>query len=124
MSFDTLLREIVDGCRGSIGAVLMGHDGVPIAQVSADGRPADALAEDVATAGVEFARILAEIRKASDALAGGSMRETTVVLARFALIFTAVDDETFLLVALDPDANLGKARYLIRRHMLALRQEL
>ena len=107
-----------------MGAVLMGHDGVPIAQVSADGPAAGSLSEDVATAGVEFARILAEVRKASDALAGGSMRETSVVLARFALIFTPVDDENFLLVALDPNANLGKARYLIRRHMLALRQEL
>jgi hypothetical protein len=35
-----------------------------------------------------------------------------------------VDEDTFLVVALAADGNLGKARYLIRRLLLALRQEL
>ena len=38
--------------------------------------------------------------------------------------FRPVDEETFLVVALAPDGNLGKARYLIRRNLLALRQQL
>jgi predicted regulator of Ras-like GTPase activity (Roadblock/LC7/MglB family) len=124
MSFDATLRQIVDGCRGCMGAVLMGYDGVAIAQVGAGAAPDAALLEDVATAGIEFARILSEIRKTSHAVAGGPLHETSVVLARFALVFGSVDDDTFLLVALDPNANLGKARYLMRRHMLAVRQEL
>jgi len=39
-------------------------------------------------------------------------------------MFRNVDAETFLVLAMAPDGNLGKARYLIRRHLLALRQEL
>ena len=35
-----------------------------------------------------------------------------------------VDEETFLAVVVLPDGNLGKARYLMRRHLLALREEL
>jgi predicted regulator of Ras-like GTPase activity (Roadblock/LC7/MglB family) len=50
--------------------------------------------------------------------------ETAVVLSRFTLIFRNVDDDTFLVVAITPDGNLGKARYLIRRQLLVLRQEL
>jgi len=46
------------------------------------------------------------------------------VLANFTLIFRVVDSETFLLVVLAPDANFGKARYLIRRSMLSLLEEL
>jgi len=34
-----------------------------------------------------------------------------------------VDDEVLLVLALAPDGNLGKARYLIRRHLNALREE-
>ncbi len=52
------------------------------------------------------------------------MTEVVVNLSRFILIFHSVDDETFLVVAIAPDGNLGKARYLIRRQLSLLRQEL
>jgi predicted regulator of Ras-like GTPase activity (Roadblock/LC7/MglB family) len=124
MSFAGILREIVDGCGGGIGAVLMGGDGIPIEQVVADRVPEGPLAEDIGTAGVEFTRILEEIRKASDALAGGVVAETVVVLSRFSLVFRAIDADTYLTVVVAPDGNLGKARYLMRRNLLAIRHEL
>jgi len=124
MSFANILREIVEGCGGGIGAVLMGSDGIPIEQVVADRVPEGPLAEDIGTAGVEFTRILDEIRKASDALAGGAVAETVIVLSRFSLVFRAIDEDTYLTVVVAPDGNLGKARYLIRRSLLAIRHEL
>ena len=124
MSFAAMLREIVEGCSGGIGAALMGNDGIPIQQVTASQAVSSPLAEDIATAGTEFGRILEEIRKASDAVAGGAVVETTILLSRVMLVFRTVDEETFLVVALATDGNLGKARYLIRRQLLALRQEL
>jgi predicted regulator of Ras-like GTPase activity (Roadblock/LC7/MglB family) len=124
MSFEQHLRRIVDQCGGGIGAALMGNDGIPIEQVVVSTAPEGPLSEDIGTAGVEFGRILDEIRKASDALDGGTLLETVVRLQRFTLVFRSVDDESFLVVVLGPDGNLGKARYLIRRHLLAIRQEL
>lgn len=124
MSFAGLLREIVEGCGGGIGAVLMGSDGIPIEQVVVGPIPQGPLADDLATAGVEFGRILDDIRKASDALSGGEVRETLVVLDRFSLLFRAVDGDLFLVLVLAPDANIGKARYLIRRQLPAVRRNL
>ena len=63
------------------------------------------------------------VAEAADALAGGVVEETLVSLSRFRLIFRPVDEDTFLVVVLGPDGNLGTARYLIRRHLLAIRQE-
>jgi predicted regulator of Ras-like GTPase activity (Roadblock/LC7/MglB family) len=123
MSFASLLQEIVDGCRGGLGAALLGYDGVPIEEVASPSAP-DSLRDDLATAGVEFGRILSEIRKAADALAGGAMLDVTVRLSRMSFVFCAVDDDTFLAVAVAPDGNAGQARYLIRRQMPALRAEL
>ena len=125
MSFTTILNEIVAGCGGGLGAALMGADGIPIAEVVADTPAArEYLSEEIGTAGAEFSRILSDIAKASDALGGGAVHETAVVLSRFTLIFRSVDEETFLVVAIAPDGNLGKARYLMRRKLLFLRQEL
>jgi len=125
VSFVSILKEIVDGCGGGLGAALMGNDGIPIEEfVSPSPAVRELLSEEIGTAGAEFGRILAEIGKASDTLGGGALHETTVVLSRFTLVFRNVDEDTFLVVAIAPHGNLGKARYLIRRQLLALRQEL
>ena len=124
MSFSTILQEIVDACDGAIGAALLGVDGIPIQQVLSSHGPGGMSSEDVATAGVEFGRILAETQKASDALEGGALSESIVVLTRFTFLFRIVDRDTFLVVVLAPDGNFGKARYLIRRSMLSLLEEL
>jgi predicted regulator of Ras-like GTPase activity (Roadblock/LC7/MglB family) len=124
MSFEAILRDIVEGCGGGVGAALMGSDGIAIAEFVSRQAPEGPLADDIGIAGVEFGRILEETRKAADALGGGPVVETLVVLSRFSLLFRGVDAETFLVVVLSPDGNLGKARYLMRRHLLAIRQEL
>ena len=124
MSFRSILRSLVVECGGGIGAVLMGSDGIPIDEYVADEVPEGPLREDFGTAGVEFSRILEEIRKAADALAGGAVQETIVTMSRMTLVFRAIDPDTFLVLALTPDGNLGKARYLIRRQLHAIRREL
>ena len=129
MSFEAILRTIVEGCGGGIGAALMGNDGIPIEEFTAAKAPNSPMAGDsgqpveVSIAGVEFGRILMDIRRASDALGGGSLEETIVRVKGFMLIFQPIDDENFLVLALARDGNLGKARYLIRRHVHAIRQE-
>ena len=124
MSFASILQTIVDDCGGGIAAALMGTDGLAIEQVSARAAPPGAMGEDIGTAGVEFGRILEEIRKVSDSLSAGALSETLVAFARFTLLFRVVDEDVFLVVAVSPDANLGKARYLMRRHLIALREEM
>ena len=123
MSFSAILQKIVEECGDGIGAALMGNDGIPIAQADTSATPGGPLADEIGIAGAEFGRVLEEIRKASDALGGGAVRETVVSLAHFTLIFRSVDEDTFLVLAIGPDGNLGKARYLMRRHMLAIKQE-
>ncbi|MGH0037776.1 MAG: roadblock/LC7 domain-containing protein [Myxococcota bacterium] len=123
MSFETTLRTILDDCGGGLGIALMGSDGMPVEEIHAEGARVH-LSEEIGVAGAEFGRILAEIRKASDSLNGGGVQETMLSFARFSVILRAVDDDLFLVLALSPDGNLGKARYLMRRHMFAIRDEL
>jgi predicted regulator of Ras-like GTPase activity (Roadblock/LC7/MglB family) len=124
MSFERILRTIVDECGGGLGAALMGNDGISISQVASSQATPGFDADDMAAAGIEFGRILDEIRKVTDSIGGGVLSETVVSLARFTLVLRVVDTETFLVLAIAPDGNLGKARYLVRRHLLALREEM
>ncbi len=124
MSFEPTLQKMIDGCSGAIGIALMGSDGIAVAEFQAQNSNLGALDGEVSAAGIEFGRILDEMRKASDALNGGRLEEVVVGLARFTLLFRSIDDELFLVVALAEGGNLGKARFLIRRHLLELREQL
>ncbi len=124
MNFEPILRKMVEGVSGAIGIALMGSDGIPIAELYAPGVDATAADGEVSAAGVEFGRILDEVRKAADAIGGGRLEETVIGLARYWLLFRVVDEELFLVVALEPRGNLGKARFLMRRFLLDLQQEL
>jgi predicted regulator of Ras-like GTPase activity (Roadblock/LC7/MglB family) len=121
MSFANVLEKIVEESGGGIGVALMGADGIAIEQVMARAPSVPLEADDVGAAGAEFGRILDEIGKASDSLGGGALGEALVRLARFTLIFHVVDSETFLVMALAPDGNLGKARYLLRSRLHEIR---
>jgi len=124
MSFEPTLQKMIDGCSGAIGIALMGSDGIAVAELQAPDPDLSVLDGEVGAAGIEFGRILDEVRKASDALSGGRLEEVVVGLARFTLVFRAVDDELFLVVALAVGGNLGTARFLMRRHLLELREQL
>lgn len=124
MNFEPTLRKMVEGVSGAIGIALMGSDGIPIAELYAPGVDAAASDGEVSAAGVEFGRILDEVRKAADAIGGGRLEETVIGLARYWLLFRVVDEELFLVVALEPRGNLGKARFLMRRFLLDLQQQL
>jgi len=123
MSFHSILSEIVGACPGALGLALMGSDGIPIDQVAGTAA-GDSVADDVGVLGVEFGRILEEVRKAADSVGGGGPEELSVRLGHFQVVLRAVDDDTYLVMALAPAGNAGKARFLLRRHLGALREQL
>ena len=122
MSFESILGQVLNECPGAVGAALMGSDGVPIAEVAASA-PRD-VGDEVSLLGIEFGRILDEARKAADAAGAGMVLELAVQTERFHVLIQAVDRDTYLVLALTPEGNVGKGRYLMRRHQLAIREEL
>jgi predicted regulator of Ras-like GTPase activity (Roadblock/LC7/MglB family) len=119
MSFEEILRGIVGQCPGCIGVALMGSDGIPIAEVGGSGE-----GEEVTLLGVEFGRVLDEARKVAATVGGGELEELVIAMAHSQVVMRAVDRDTLFVLALDPTGNLGKARYLLRRHTLDVREQL
>jgi predicted regulator of Ras-like GTPase activity (Roadblock/LC7/MglB family) len=124
VSFESILQKIVSDCGGGLGVALMGSDGIPIVQVMASEPDVNPLGDDLSIAGAEFGRILGDIHKASDALGGGFVNEVVMELSRFTLLFREVDEDVMLVLALSPEGNIGKSRYLTRKYLRAIREEL
>ena len=124
MSFENILQKIIDGSKHTIGVALMGSDGIPIVHLTGDREGVEALGDDLSSAGAEFGRIIGDIHKASDSLGGGMLNEVVISLSRFTLVFREVTEDVVLVLAMGPDGNLGKSRYLMRRYERELRDEL
>ena len=107
--FAELLRKVVDNVDGGLAAVIMGLDGIPVETYV---KQSDRV--DVNTVAMEFSFILGQVRKAGDSLQVGSLEELSIRAQRLVLICRMVSPQYFVAVAVAPDGNLGKARYLAR----------
>src|ERR1051325_9135748 len=87
----------------------MGLDGIPIETYV---RQNDKL--DVNTVGMEFSFILTQVRKAGDSLQVGGLEELSVKAQRLLLVCRMISPQYFVAIAMAPEGNFGKARYLVR----------
>ena len=107
--FAETLKKVVDNVDGGIAAVIMGLDGIPVETYVRD---KDRL--DVTTVAMEFSFILGQVRKAGDSLAVGSLEELSVKAQRLLLVCRMISAQYFIAVALSPEGNFGKCRYLMK----------
>ena len=87
----------------------MGLDGIPVETYV---RQNDKV--DVTTVGMEFSFILTQIRKAGDSLQVGGLEELSVKAQRLLLVCRMLSPQYFIAIAMAPEGNFGKARYLVR----------
>ena len=113
--FAETLRKVVDNVDGGIAAVIMGLDGIPVDSYV---RQSDRL--DVNTVAMEFSFILTQIKKAGESLQVGALEELVVRAQRLVLICRMISPQYFVGVAVAPEGNFGKARFLARMATPAL----
>lgn len=117
--FAETLKKVVDGVDGAMAAVVMGLDGIPVeTYVKATDRI------DVNTVGMEFSFILGQVRKAGDSLQVGSLEELSVKAQRLLLVCRMISPQYFVAIAMAPEGNFGKCRYMVRMASPALSAQL
>lgn len=107
--FAETLKKVVDNVDGGIAAVIMGLDGIPVETYV---RQQDRV--DVNTVAMEFSFILGQVRKAGDSLAVGSLEEMVIKAQRLLLVCRMISPQYFIAIAISPEGNFGKARFLAR----------
>ena len=107
--FAETLKRMVDNVDGGIAAVVMGLDGIPVeTYVKQNDRM------DMNTVAMEFSFILGQVRKAGDSLQVGALEEFSVRAQRLVLICRMISPQYFVAIAVAPEGNFGKARYMAR----------
>ena len=120
MSFREHLEQVCRNVDGAVACSLMGVDGIEVdTHVQVDG---DDL--DVKSLLVEYSGVLRSAREAAEAHAAGGVAEIAISTDRLLAVVRTVTPEYFMVVALAPDGNYGKARYLLRVTAPRLRSEL
>jgi predicted regulator of Ras-like GTPase activity (Roadblock/LC7/MglB family) len=118
--FKEALKTMVENTEGGVAGLLMGFDGIAV-----DSYTREAGGEfDITTVGMEFSVILSQIRKSAEILGAGTTQEIAIKAEKLTTIIYSINSEYFLALALEPDGNFGKGRYLLRTTAPALRRDL
>jgi predicted regulator of Ras-like GTPase activity (Roadblock/LC7/MglB family) len=107
--FKDQLRDIVDKTDGGIASLLMDSSGIALESYSRDDAPFD-----ITTIGVEFSVVVGSIKRATAMLEAGSAHEVSIGTDKMITLIRMLSDTYFLALALRPDGNLGKGRFLMR----------
>ncbi len=103
------LHKIVQSVDGSLAAVIMAYDGIPINEVTIEQSEFD-----MQLLSVEYATVLKEIKRAVDVIKMGNLEEVSISTSRTCVVVRILNDDLFAALIMNRDGNLGKGRYLLK----------
>ena len=110
--FQAMLREVVEGTDGAIAGLLMGFDGITVDSYTRD--EGSLGIDGLEALGSEYSQILGQIKQAVVALELGEAREVAVSAENMTTVIRLLNESYFIALAMAPNGNLGKGRYLLR----------
>lgn len=117
--FKELLETIVERTEGSLGALIMGTDGIAVEKVLGEaGMDANL---DVAAA--EFTSLVRSAQRAGTDTGLGGLRELVISLEGALMVMRLLSRDYFVVLAMNSQGNLGRARFELRKAELKLAKE-
>jgi predicted regulator of Ras-like GTPase activity (Roadblock/LC7/MglB family) len=117
--FKETLEAIIECTEGSLGALIMGIDGIAVERLLKEaGQEANL---DVAAA--EFTSLVRNAQKAGNDTGLGNLRELIISLDGAVVIMRLLGRDYFVVLAMSPEGNLGRARFELRKAELQLKKE-
>jgi predicted regulator of Ras-like GTPase activity (Roadblock/LC7/MglB family) len=119
MSLRDLLNSIVQSVDGSLAAIIMAYDGIPIDEVTVEQSDFD-----MQLLSVEYATELKEITRAVDIIKMGNLEEVSITTTRTCLVVKILNDDLFAALILSREGNIGKGRYMLKLKSFEILREL
>ncbi|MBW4056320.1 MAG: roadblock/LC7 domain-containing protein [Proteobacteria bacterium] len=119
MSLKDALNKIVQSVDGSLSAIIMAYDGIPIDEVSVEQSEFD-----MQLLSVEYATVLKEIKRAVEIIKMGDLEEVSISTTRTCLVVRVLNDDLFAALIMSRDGNIGKGRYMLKLKSFEVLQEL
>ena len=117
--FKEALQTIVEKTDGSLGALIMGADGLSVEKFFNE----DGYAANLDVAAAEFTSLVRSAMRSGNDLALGDLRELVIALASVTFLMRLFNKDYFVVLAIKPEGNLGRARYELRKAELMLAHE-
>ena len=123
MSFREHLQDVCKSVDGAVACSLMGVDGIEVDTHLAGGG-GDGGELDLKSLLVEYSGVFRSARDAADVHQAGGISEVSINTDKLVTVARLVSPDYFMVVALKPEGNYGKARYLLRITAPKVRSEL
>jgi predicted regulator of Ras-like GTPase activity (Roadblock/LC7/MglB family) len=107
--FKEALKGVVDGTDGGLAGLLMDFEGIPLEVYTKEGTPFD-----IEAVGAEVSVVVKAIQRATEMLDAGTTKEVAFQSEKMVTLIRVLDQNYFLALALSPEGNFGKGRYLLR----------
>ncbi len=118
MDFKKILEETLSNVEGSIGAGLVGMDGIVIDQISHNS------AFDINAVGAEYSSIIKNAMRASSNFGLGNTAEILITTDKATMIMMMVGQNYFVTLAINLDGNLGRGRLELKKAIPKFEKEL
>lgn len=119
LMFQEVLKDVVDNTEGGLASLLMDFEGIALEAYSKPDAPID-----INTIGAELSVVVKSIQRATEMLEAGDTAEVAIVSDKMTTLIRVVNTSYFVAFSMKPDANIGKARYLLRTRVPMLQKEL
>jgi predicted regulator of Ras-like GTPase activity (Roadblock/LC7/MglB family) len=117
--FREILETIIERTEGSLGALIMGIDGIAVERsLKQAGQEANL---DVAAA--EFTSLVRNAQRAGKDTGLGNLHELVISLEDAVVLMRLLGHDYFVVLAISPDGNLGRARFELRKAELQMARE-
>ncbi len=117
MTFTEILTDAANTVEGALAVGLVGVDGIGVETVIANGAELDTEAVEV-----ELAGLVGNVTRTAQALKAGAIKDMYVEAENHSYLITLIEEGYFLMLLLGPIANLGRARFEVKRIGQRLRE--
>jgi predicted regulator of Ras-like GTPase activity (Roadblock/LC7/MglB family) len=107
--FKESLKSLVESTEGGLAGLIMDSTGIALDSYTKEGS-----GFDINTIGIEFTVVIGSVKRASEMLETGDARELAISTDKLTTLIRCLGENYFLALAIKPEGNHGRGRYLLR----------